>query len=190
MAAATILLATPSAQAGRRLPQRPTYRLAQVKIPHSRTVQCDVTHRGRCYHTRGDLDLCSRNVRLFPWVSMKPIQYVLSTNTRNEGDKVILTVNYASHEMGGDHSWFNKCVEHVLYRAPAGYRIASARGPQGRRSWNKYGAHAGKTLLAPSWFARSIGCNHALIYGDQHGNDLYQGYRLMFPLRVDLKPAG
>jgi len=121
---------------------------------------------------------------------MKPIRYVLSTNTRKDGDKVILAVNYASYEMGGDHSWFNQRVEHVLYRAPSGYRLASVRGPQGWRSWNKFGAHAGKTLLAPSWFTRGIGCNHALIYGDRYGSDLYQGYRLKFPLRVDLKPTG
>ncbi len=160
-----------------------------IRFAHSRSVQCDISSRSRCYHTRGDLDLHSQNVRWFPWASVKPIKYAISTRITAHADRVVLTVDYRSYEWGGDHSWFNKRVEHVVYRAPSGYRIDSASGPRGGQSWYKYGAHAGQTLLSPSWFARGIGCSSALIYGDQHGNDLYQGYRLRFPLTMNLKPS-
>jgi hypothetical protein len=152
-------------------------------------MQCDVRDRSRCYHTRGDLDLCSRNTRYFPWVSVKPIKYAVSTRTSIRNNKVVLTVWYHGDEMGGDHSWFNKRVEHVLYQAPSGYRITAASGPSGSKYWYKYGAHAGQTLLAPSWFARGLKCSRALIYGDRHGPDSYQGYRLRFPLTVSLSPG-
>ncbi len=187
---ASMLSLTTVAEGGIQI-RRPSAQLHHkpIKFSHKRTMQCDVQDRSRCYHTRGDLDMCSRNTRYFPWVSMKPIQYSISTRTRIKNNKVVLTVWYRGHEMGGDYSWFNKRVEHVLYQAPSGYRITAATGPSGNRYWNKYGAHAGKTLLAPSWFARGLNCNHALIYGDQYGSDLYQGYRLKFPLTVSLTPG-
>jgi hypothetical protein len=169
---------------------RPTYQQRTVRLTHSRTIQCDVNPgRNLCYHMWGDADLCSRNTRVFPWASFKPIEYSVRTRTSIVGNRVVLSVTYQSRERGGDASRFFSSRNHTLYTAPSGYRIGSVRGPRGFDRWFKYGAHAGLTLLAPSSFARNIGCTQALIKGDSPGHDLRQGYRLMFPITVDLVPS-
>ena len=186
------LMVMPSANAGgfQRI-DRPVYQSRPVHIRHSRTVQCQINNPSMyCYHSRGDFDLASRNMRWFP-VSFKFIHYSMRAYTQiHNNNQVKVTVRYGSYEGGGDHTTFWSTRSYIVYTAPRGYRISSAQGPSGYGNYARSGKHSGWTLNAPSCMTRPLDCTAIKIRGDKVGNDLYQGYNMYFPVKVDLVPTG
>ena len=117
---ASLMMMPKASAAGFQRIDRPVYQSRPAHIKHSRTVQCQINNPSMyCYHSRGDLDLASRNTRWFP-MSFKFIHYSMRAYTQiHNNNQVKVTVRYRSYEGGGDHTTFWSTRNYIVYTAPS-----------------------------------------------------------------------
>tara|TARA_Y100000589_G_scaffold44669_1_gene37594 strand:+ start:6148 stop:6738 length:591 start_codon:yes stop_codon:yes gene_type:complete len=122
-------------------------------------------------HVGGDGDLYSC------WG--KTIYYTVGLHTFLSVDKkrLMIDVFYRSYENGGDRSQFTSVKTYTLYTAPHGYVIENFPAIDIHRTQGKFGYHAGMPINL-YWF--SLDDLNVVVYGDQHGTDLMQGYTVEF----------